>query len=90
MEDFISFVFPIFLVAFAYFLFLYPQRKRIKEHQKLLSQLKVGDLVVTAGGVIGRVLSISTRTLVLESAGVKLKLLKEAVIQKIDDNNDLI
>lgn len=90
MEDFITLILPMFIVTLAYFFFLYPQRKRIKEHQKLLSQLQVGDLVITAGGVIGRVLSVSARTLVLESAGVKLKLIKEAVIQRIDDNNDFI
>lgn len=90
MEELVSLVLPIIIVTLAYFLFLYPQRKRMKEHQELVSQLQVGDLVLTAGGVIGRVLSISERTVILESAGVKLKLLKEAVIQKIDDTNDLI
>ena len=90
MGDFVSLILPIFLVTLAYFLFLYPQRRRIKEHQELISRLEVGDIVLTAGGVIGRILSLSARTLVLESAGVKLKVLKEAVIQKIDESNDLI
>jgi len=88
--DFVSLILPIFIVTLAYFLFLYPQRRRIKEHQELISSLEVGDTVLTAGGVIGRILSLSARTLVLESAGVKLKVLKEAVIQKIDESNDLI
>ncbi len=90
MGDFVSLILPIFIVTLAYFLFLYPQRRRIKEHQELISSLEVGDTVLTAGGVIGRILSLSARTLVLESAGVKLKVLKEAVIQKIDESNDLI
>lgn len=90
MADFVSLVLPIFIVTLAYFLFLYPHRRQAKKHQELLSKLQVGDTVLTAGGVIGRILSLSGRTLILESAGVKLKLLKEAVIQKIDDSNDLI
>ncbi len=90
MQDFISLVLPIFIVTLAYFLFLYPQRKRFKEHRELLDSLEEGDLVITAGGVIGKILSLSARTLVLESGGVKLKILKDAVIDKIDEQNDYI
>lgn len=42
----------LFLAAM-YFLFFAPQRKKQKEHEKMLAELKAGDEVVTAGGIYG-------------------------------------
>ena len=41
--------------AVFYFLILRPQNKAKRAHQELLAQLKKGDEVMTAGGIIGRV-----------------------------------
>lgn len=38
-----------------YFLLIRPQQQRLKQHQKILSELKKGDTVVTSGGFIGKV-----------------------------------
>lgn len=46
----------IFLVF--YFLLIRPQQKRMKEHQKFLSELRPGQRVFTAGGIVGRVTRI--------------------------------
>lgn len=43
------------LVAFMYFMVIRPQSKRVKEHRNLVTSLKVGDEVVTAGGILGRI-----------------------------------
>jgi len=45
----------IFIFVIFYFLLIRPQQKQKKEHQSLLSNLKVGDNVLTAGGIYGRV-----------------------------------
>lgn len=66
-----------------YFLLIYPQQKRLREHRKLIQELEIGDVVVTAGGIIGRIVSITGQTVVLEVNGVKLKFLREAVVRKI-------
>jgi preprotein translocase subunit YajC len=44
--------------AVFYFLIIRPQGQARKKHQELLSQLKKGDEVMTAGGIIGRVRDI--------------------------------
>lgn len=45
---------PIILMfAAMYFLLIAPQRKKQKEHEKMLAALGVGDEVVTAGGIYG-------------------------------------
>jgi len=38
-----------------YFLILRPQQKRAKVHQEMVNSLRRGDVVVTAGGLVGKV-----------------------------------
>jgi preprotein translocase subunit YajC len=44
--------FILLMVGF-WFLMIQPQRKKQKEHQQMLTELKPGDKVVTAGGICG-------------------------------------
>lgn len=44
----------ILLLAIFYFLLIRPQSKRAKEQRALIDGLTVGDEVVTAGGIVGR------------------------------------
>ncbi|MGE0104231.1 MAG: preprotein translocase subunit YajC [Blastocatellales bacterium] len=41
-----------------YFLIIVPQRKRQKAVDEMLSNLKVGDKVVTSGGIFGTIVSL--------------------------------
>ena len=52
---FASFIPLILMFAVFYFLLIRPQQKRAKEHKTMLSALKRGDEVVTAGGLFGRI-----------------------------------
>jgi preprotein translocase subunit YajC len=58
----------IFMVAIFYFLLIRPQQKKAKEHKQMLENLKRGDRVITAGGLIGEIAAISDQTLTLEIA----------------------
>ncbi|MFN4131468.1 MAG: preprotein translocase subunit YajC [Caldimicrobium sp.] len=50
---------PLILIfVIFYFLLIRPQQKRMKEHQKFLSELKPGQKVFTTGGVVGRITKI--------------------------------
>lgn len=51
-----------------YFLLIKPQQKRAKDHQVMLSALKKGDEVVTAGGIVGRVVKVDGERAVVEIA----------------------
>src|ERR1700733_8708072 len=44
-----------FIFAILYFLMIRPQQRRVKQHQDMIGNLRRGDVVVTAGGVIGKV-----------------------------------
>ena len=63
----------LFFVIF-YFMLIRPQSKRAKEHKAMLAALSVGDEVMTAGGIIGRVAELGDTFVDLEvSKGVTLK-----------------
>jgi preprotein translocase subunit YajC len=62
-----------FVVIF-YFLLIRPQQKIQKEHQALLAKIGEGDEVVTAGGILGKVITVGDQFLTLEIAdGVRIK-----------------
>ena len=67
----------VFMFAIFYFLLIRPQQKKAKEHRALLDSLKKGDLVVTAGGMHGKVTSLDDQVVTLEVApGVNVKINK--------------
>lgn len=41
-----------------YFLILRPQQRRAKEHQELIKNIRRGDVIVTTGGLIGKVTKV--------------------------------
>jgi preprotein translocase subunit YajC len=53
-------IFP-FIIIFVvfYFLMIRPQQRRLKAHQEMIANLKRGDVVVTSGGLIGKVKSVA-------------------------------
>ena len=59
-----------FILIFAvfYFLIIVPQRKRQKALQDMVSQLKIGDRVVTTGGIIATVTAVRDNSLLVRSA----------------------
>lgn len=68
------------IIAIFYFMIIRPQQKREKERQAMLSALKKGDKVVTAGGLHGSVVGIEEKTLLVQIAdGVKVKVERGSV-----------
>lgn len=58
-----------------YFLLIKPQQKRVKEHKKMIENLRKGDKIITSGGLYGVVESIGTNTVSVKvSENVKVKL----------------
>jgi preprotein translocase subunit YajC len=64
-------------IAIFYFLLIRPQQRKAKEHQAMVSKLAAGDEVVTAGGLLGRVLEVGDSFVTVEIAdGVRVKIQK--------------
>lgn len=73
------FPFVLIIVVF-YFLLIRPQQKRAKEHAAMLGAIKIGDEVITTGGLLGRVAGSTDNYLTLEIAqGVKVRVVRMQV-----------
>ncbi|MBN2333472.1 MAG: preprotein translocase subunit YajC [Deltaproteobacteria bacterium] len=74
--------FPLILMfAIFYFLLIRPQQKKQKEHKNMLANLKRGDEIVTAGGLMGKVTAISDRVVTIEVADkIRVRILRSQVM----------
>ncbi len=57
----------IIIMAVMYFLMIRPQKKKEKLKQEMLSQLIVGDKILTIGGIHGKIVSIKGDNLIIET-----------------------
>lgn len=79
-------LFIILLFGGMYFLIIAPQRKRQKEHEKMVKALEVGDRIVTTGGVYGSVTAVKDDRLVVQiSENTKVELNRNFIHSKIAD-----
>lgn len=78
-----------FLLIFVmmYFLLIRPQIKKAKEQAALSSALKSGDEVVTTGGLIGRIKTVSEQFVVVDMGSTSLKVLKENIARLTKPEN---
>lgn len=75
---------PLILIfAIMYFLMIRPQQKKMKDHQKMVENLRRGDQIVTQGGLIGKVVKVKDGNEIdVELAeGVKVRVVKATVAQ---------
>ena len=71
----------IVMVAVMYFLMIRPENKRKKKAQEMRDSLKKGDIITTIGGIIGKIVSVTKDTIVIETSDdrVRMELTKWAV-----------
>ena len=63
-----------------YFLMIRPENKRMKTHQDMLASLDVGEEIVTAGGILGKVTKINDQYIELSiSDSTKIKIQKTSI-----------
>ena len=62
-----------------YFIIIRPQRNRQKQLNALMSNLKAGDRVLTASGIVGTVIGVKEKTVSIRSADSKLEVLKSTI-----------
>ncbi len=68
------------MVVLFYFMLIRPQNKRAKDHRDLMTNLKKGDEIVTAGGIVAKVVAIGEQYITVSpSEGVEMKMQKSSV-----------
>lgn len=71
----------IMILGIMYFLIIRPQQKKLKDHREMISAIKRGDTVVTAGGIVGKVTKvIGDAELMVELAeGVRVRVVRGTI-----------
>lgn len=73
------------LIAIFYFFMIRPQQKKQKELRKFRDSLVKGKKVISAGGIIGKIIEVADRYILLEIAdGVRIKIDKGSVYEYND------
>ena len=79
----------VLVVAFVWFTVLRPQRRRQAEQEDLFATLRVGDEIVTAGGVYGTIRALRDDVLEVEIApGTTVRVARRAVAGKIEPEDE--
>ena len=81
MENYSGILMIVLMLAVFYFMLIRPENKRKKEAEEMRNSLKKGDWLTTIGGVYGRVVGITDRTVVIETSEdrVRVEFLKSAI-----------
>lgn len=76
----LNFIPMLALLGIMYFLLIRPQNQKMKQHRELLSRLKVGDEIVTNGGLYSTIVGVNDDRLQVRIAkGVEVTLSRGAV-----------
>ena len=70
MQNIVTFLPMILIIVLLYFMMIRPQRKREKETKEMINALKVGDKIVTIGGICGKVIKIKDEFVVIETGNI--------------------
>ena len=76
-----SLVLMVLLIAMIYFMMIRPQRKKEKADKEMRDALRVGDEVITIGGIVGKVEKINEKSVIISTGAGKNKIefLKSAI-----------
>ena len=86
-SSWMSIVMILLLFVIMYFFMIRPQQKKQKEIQKMREALKVGDKVVTSGGIYGKIKDIENTAFVIEIAEcVRIKVDKASIFAAANDS----
>ncbi|MBP3553171.1 MAG: preprotein translocase subunit YajC [Bacteroidaceae bacterium] len=77
------------IFAIMYFFMIRPQQKKQKEIMNFRNNLTVGQEVVTAGGIYGKIKELDVTTVTLEIAsGVKIKIDRNSIYANVQQGTN--
>jgi len=82
----------IFIFVIFYFLLILPQQRKQKKWQKMLSELKTGDRVITSGGIRGSIIALRDDYVHLRVPpdNLKLEVARSSVVQVAPPEGEVI
>ena len=88
-QSFIIQLLPLILIFVVfYFLLIRPQQKRVKQHREMVTNLKVGNQVITSGGILAKIVKVDDNTFITISIsdGVNVKIKRDTITEVVVDN----
>ncbi|PDH29818.1 MAG: preprotein translocase subunit YajC [Puniceicoccaceae bacterium MED-G30] len=83
---FAQFIPILLLFAGMWFLIIAPQRKRQKQHDKMITELQSGDDVVTSGGIYGTITNVKDDRFILRIAdNTKIEISRSSIGSKLSN-----
>lgn len=80
MQQIGQFIPLVLIIVVFYFFMIRPQLKKTKDQKKFRENIKVGDKIVTIGGIHGKISDVQETTFIITvEGGVKLKIEKNAI-----------
>src|SRR5215467_852986 len=77
---------PILLIILVfYFLIIRPQQKRQRQLQETVANLKIGDRIITTGGVIGVITTVRDTSFLIRSADKSILEIARSSVAGIDE-----
>lgn len=70
MSTIVSILPLVLIIVLLYFMMIRPQRKKEKETKAMINAMKVGDKVVTIGGICGKVAKIKDEYVFIETGNI--------------------
>ena len=80
----------VLIIAVFYFLLIRPQQKRQRQLQETISTLKIGDRVVTTGGIIGVITTVRDTSFIIRSADKSILEIARSAIAGIDEESQKV
>ena len=74
----------VLIIAVSYVLLIRPQQKRQKQLQETISTLRIGDRVVTTGGILGVITTVRDSSFIIRSADKTMIEIARSAIADID------
>jgi preprotein translocase subunit YajC len=81
----------ILIVGVGYFLMIRPQQRKLRAQRELLSELEVGDEVVTAGGILAQIVDIDDDEDVVTvevAPGTSIRMLRGGISRRLVDEDE--
>ena len=75
-------------IAIFYFILIRPQRQQAKKHEAMLKQVKRGDEIVTAGGIVGEVVHVKDNLLTIKSGESKLVIERDRIAKVVTQSQE--
>ena len=78
-------IFLVIIFGAFYFLTIRPQRRKRKEHQDMVQELRKGVRVITAGGIYGQIENLNDESVVLKiESGATIRIARSSVVGRLE------